>query len=441
MLWLLIGYMFLFIHRPFEVWPVLGTFHVERIYMLGTLLAVAGLARKKWLPNRMHRAFGALGLAVLVAWVASPWVSFPNSEHIVEDYFKIFVFYGLLVSVVHTERDLKKLLAGLLAVMGLYLAHSLREYVNGRHVFAMGIRRMIGVDTTMGDPNSFGGTIVYVLPLAAAFWMDPGSRRWRWFLGGYVTLSLVCVGLTGSRSSLLGVVVGTLVLVFRSRYRARMAVLALMLTPLLWSVLPPALQTRFETIVDPSVGPRNAQESAEGRIAGLQRGLQLWEANPLTGCGPGAWRPATGQFAGKPWRLMLEAHNLYGQTIGELGSVGGLAMIAVLAGFWSNLRWIKRTYQLHPEWGEDFLYRVAQAIGLGILLLLFLGNFSHNLYRYHWLWFGGFLIITRHCVEQRLHEMAWVEAQRLSYESEPAAEEGPWTEDDSHARVPAEIWG
>ena len=27
MVWLLLGYMFLFIHRPFEVWPVLGTFH------------------------------------------------------------------------------------------------------------------------------------------------------------------------------------------------------------------------------------------------------------------------------------------------------------------------------------------------------------------------------------------------------------------------------
>ena len=41
MLWILIGYMFLFIHRPFEIWPALGTLHIERLYMLGTLLAVA----------------------------------------------------------------------------------------------------------------------------------------------------------------------------------------------------------------------------------------------------------------------------------------------------------------------------------------------------------------------------------------------------------------
>ena len=35
--WMLIGYMFLFIHRPFEVWPWLGELHVERLYMLLTL--------------------------------------------------------------------------------------------------------------------------------------------------------------------------------------------------------------------------------------------------------------------------------------------------------------------------------------------------------------------------------------------------------------------
>ena len=38
MVWLLIGYMFLFIDRPFEVWPILGDIHLERAYMLFTML-------------------------------------------------------------------------------------------------------------------------------------------------------------------------------------------------------------------------------------------------------------------------------------------------------------------------------------------------------------------------------------------------------------------
>ena len=37
MIYLLIGYMWLYIHRPFEVWPLVGTIHLERVYVLITL--------------------------------------------------------------------------------------------------------------------------------------------------------------------------------------------------------------------------------------------------------------------------------------------------------------------------------------------------------------------------------------------------------------------
>jgi hypothetical protein len=426
MLWLLIGYMFLFIHRPFEVWPSLGTFHLERIYMLGTLLIVAGMPGKKWLPNKQHLAFGALALTVLVCWLASPWSS--QGEGVVEDYFKILVFYGLLVVVVHDEHSLKRILAGLLAVMFVYLGHSFWEYWNGRHSWAMGIERLIGVDTTMGDANSFGGTIVYVLPFVIPFWLDPQSKKWRWLLAGYVALSVVCIGLTGSRSAFVGLVLGVLWVIARSRYRMRLGLLAVLATPFLWAALPSALQNRFETIIDPEVGPANAQTSAQGRIEGLLTGMKLWDESPVTGCGPGAWRPASGS--------KLESHNLYGQIIGELGSLGAIAFAAVLAGFWFNLRWIRKTYQMYPEWGRDFLFHVAQAISLGVILLLFEGNFSHNLYRYHWLWFGGFLIIVRHCVQERINAQAVAEPWSSWYEEEGSNESQPGTESFYQPAVP-----
>ena len=84
--------------------------------------------------------------------------------------------------------------------------------------------------------------------------------------------------------------------------------------PLAFVALPESLQTRFETIINPEVGPKNAQESGEGRLLGLTTGFSLWAANPLNGIGPGAWRPATGS--------KIESHNLYGQLIGELGTLG-----------------------------------------------------------------------------------------------------------------------
>jgi hypothetical protein len=84
-----------------------------------------------------------------------------------------------------------------------------------------------------------------------------------------------------------------------------------------------------------------------------------------------------------------------------MGLLGAVPFLAVLACFWVNLRGIRKAHRAHPEWGRDFLYHVGGAVGLAVFLLLFEGNFGHNLFRYSWLWYGGFLIIARHCVRER----------------------------------------
>ncbi len=399
MRWVLIGYMFLFIHRPFEVWPILGELHLERIYMIGALLALAAHGGKKWVPNGQHFAFLAFAVAVVACWVASPW--FDKGEETVENYFKVLAFYLMVVLVVHDEGGLRHLLLGFLAVMAVYMLHSLREYIGGRHVYRMSIKRLIGVDESMGDPNSFGATIVYALPFVVPFWLSRPSWYMRCFLIGYVTLSVVCIGLTGSRGSLITLIVCAAVIILRSRWRVPLLILAMLAAPALWAALPPSLQNRFETIIHPEVGPKNAIASGEGRLIGLETGLELFAKNPLTGIGPGAWRPATGS--------PIESHNLYGQVLGEMGGLGGVTFAVIVIGLWINVRAVRKAYRRHPEWERDFVYHVAGAVSLVVFLLLFEGNFGHNLFRYGWLWYGGFLVIARHCVRQRESEPVLVD--------------------------------
>jgi hypothetical protein len=393
MRWLLIGYMFLFIDRPFEVWPWLGELHLERVYMLFTLAVWLVYPHKRWLPNVLQAAYIAFALAVLGCWVMSPW-----SEHgqpVVEDWFKILVFYYLLVTTINDERGLRTITVGFLTVMGLYLAHSLREYLGGRHTYRMGIARMIGVDSTLGDPNSFGASIVFALPIVVAVWRSGiGGQTGKWLLAGYVGLSGLCVLLTGSRSSFLGLILCSLLVIAGSRHRLSALLGFVLLAPLAFVALPESLQTRFETIVNPDVGPANARESGHGRLEGLFTGLRLWEANPLTGVGPGAWRPAT--------RSKIESHNLYGQLMGELGLVGIIAFLSILAGFWANLRALRRLRRDYPQWERAIFFTLPGPVGIGIILLLFMGNFGHNLFRFTWLWYGGFLIIARHCAERHV---------------------------------------
>ncbi|HEX4613623.1 MAG TPA: O-antigen ligase family protein, partial [Urbifossiella sp.] len=265
------------------------------------------------------------------------------------------------------------------------------------------------------DPNSFGASIIYALPIVAAVWQSGiGGRLGKVALTGYVGLSSLCILLTGSRGSLVGLGVWFAIIVWGTRYRTLAALALAIAAPLAFIALPESLQTRFETIVNPEVGPRNAQESGEGRIVGFLTGLELWAANPLTGVGPGVWRPATGSA--------IESHNLYGQIMGETGTAGVVSFLAIIGCYWANLRAVKRIRKALPGQENDLVFTLPRAIGVAVFLLLFMGAAGHNLFRFTWLWFGGFLIIARHCAARRL--AAW--------EPEPEWEEEAEIELDSH---------
>ncbi|MGL4424087.1 MAG: O-antigen ligase family protein, partial [Gemmataceae bacterium] len=305
-------------------------------------------------------------------------------------------------------------------VMGIYLSHSLREYVGGRHTYRMGIARMIGVDSTLGDPNSFGASIVYALPFAVAVWRGiPLSRLGRYLVLSYFALSVLCILLTGSRGSLVGLMAWGTVYLFRVRRGWVWLMVACCVAPVGFFALPESLQNRFETIIDSDAGPASAKASGDGRLLGFLNGFELLARSPISGVGPGAWRPATGSS--------VESHNLYGQVTGETGLAGMLGLMLIVLGYLINGRFFRKDRAADPRQHGTFLHEVAIAAGTGLFLLLFIGNFGHNLFRFTWLWYGGFLIIARHCREQQwLVEEPIVEEDLEEDYEEDAIPEG-WT--------------
>jgi O-antigen ligase len=411
--------MWLFIHRPFEVWPVWGELRIERLYMIFTLVYWLTMVPKRWPRNPLHAAFALFGLVLATAWLTSEYRELGAKT--VEDWFKIIIFYVLVVTTVRGERELTQLIVMYLAVLGLYMAHSLWEYHCGRHQYTMGTVRMLGIDLTYGDPNTFAATIVYSLPLAIVVW--PLCRRgwqsglvvvdwptfihsltqlcrrglWQGLLVGYVVLSATCVLLTSSRSGFVGLcfLVGAAALL--SKRRKTWILLLAVAAPLVWRCLPEDRQNRFLTLIDPSYGPANAQESAEGRAKGWHDGVRLCRANPTFGVGPGAFGTATGGG--------FESHHLYGQILGELGAMGALAFAAILASFAANGWATYRRCRQWPEHRGEMPVRVIWGTSLTVVLMLLLGFAGHNLYRYTWLWFGAFQVIALDCMKQQEHDV------------------------------------
>src|SRR4051794_16703216 len=115
MIWLLGGYIWLFVHRPFEVWYALGEIQLERGYMLFMMLVWLVQPNKGFTPNRIHVAVVAFSFALLAAWVMSPYGSQPGPMDTVETYAKIAVFYVMVVTTVRQASQLRLLVLLFLA--------------------------------------------------------------------------------------------------------------------------------------------------------------------------------------------------------------------------------------------------------------------------------------------------------------------------------------
>src|SRR5665213_2568282 len=98
MIWLLGGYMWMYVHRPFEIYPLLGAIQFERGYMLVMLLVWLVSPNKGLAGNRIHAAVAFFSFGLLLTWVMSPYADEPSCALTVENFAKVAVFYVLVVT-------------------------------------------------------------------------------------------------------------------------------------------------------------------------------------------------------------------------------------------------------------------------------------------------------------------------------------------------------
>ena len=389
MIWILIGYMWLFIHRPFEIWPVLATFRIERVYMIFAIGCWLVSGPKLTGGNRLHRYFVAFILVMLTSWLVSPYQAAGGAT--VENYLKYAVFYVLVVTSVRNEQDLRTILAGYVCVMTLFMLHTLREYFCGNVWYAQGIMRLRAPGSTFSDYNDFAGLVVMSLPFAWVLWHEWTGRWKRAMLLGYFGMSGYCVMLTASRMGMCGFVLAGLLASLASPKRWRLLALYALLLAAAWTVLPEKHKNRYLTIVDPSYGPATAVGSAGNwRYSGFEQGLGLFQEQPLLGFGP----QSTGQVTGTG----AMPHNLYGQLLGELGIAGAIAFSLIVLGVAQNALEARRIARGQSVPEHTLPWRIVVAASAAFLLLLSMGWGFNFLFWHVWLWFGAFQVIALHCL-------------------------------------------
>jgi O-antigen ligase len=411
-LWMAAFYMALFIIRPWEVlFPSWEVFHPERSYAICMLTAVF-FAKEKyfqmtWQTVTVLIFFAAITTCSLFAIDSSlAWDPFYQ-------YLSLVIFFFVLILIIRTPYELNFIVLSYVAIMFVYLAKALWEFfVNGQHRYDMGVIRLEGIENTFRGPNDLAMSIVVSLPFAVFLWKNRASIaetwpaswqiRLKWGLLIYGAMAVTAIILTNSRSGMLGFVVFIAVLMFSGSgflKKIKYLVAGALVLALIWALMPAENKGRMSTIWSPEEGPSNAQVSAEGRIEGYKAGMAMFRRYPFTGVGVGnfiAYRvPNVDGIA-------LQAHNLEGQLLGEMGLVGCFTFLLMVGATFGNARRIIRYAGNQTNGALLCLSDLARTSRLSLLLLIFLGTFGHNLYRFNWLWIAAFCVLALRFTRERL---------------------------------------
>lgn len=266
-------------------------------------------------------------------------------------YISFFFFFLITVALVDSLSRLRTALLCSVGAMTLASLYVIREF-----------QKSGGTETRpgwiAGDSNYFALCTLLVLPLAFYFLRLKGPRWERWLCGVSLLIMLLAFTLASSRGGLLGLSIGTLLVVARSKHRVRDAlVIAVLVAPLM--IFSPS--SPVKRLLHPTVSEEGAVDIREGY---WRAGLKMIRTYPFAGVGLGKFAYALDAYADSSLDSRGLAHNTYIEYAAELG-IPALATYLALIGamLWSLEKIRRRARRI----GHGLLTSAAEAAQAGIL--------------------------------------------------------------------------
>lgn len=391
-------YMFIFFFNPQEWTSVQVPYEkVIALVVIVTLIINITFKEKKFELYPMDKAF----LAFLAVCFIS--IMFAGDLQLAWDsffkFFKVFLVYVFASRIANTPKRLQ-------AVVWLYIMSLIftavtvtgNFYITGGEL-NMGIHRAGGIGEGGEDPNSIANTLVIGIPFIFFLFKYYKGKFVRTVFVSLLLLSIWTIVLTGSRGGMIGVIVVTFLLALSTRYKVVTSFIAVMFLGVIIIAMPDEYKTRFETVFSVYGGhdTTGAAESAQGRVEGLIKGFVFLSQRPLFGVGIGNFKWQNRVQYGK-W---LDAHNLLGKLMGELGIAGLISFGFFIYLMVASIQTIKYNYHKY-KWKEDFNWYVVEGITYALIIMLYQGLISHNLFRSNWYIFACYLVIIATIINKRL---------------------------------------
>ncbi len=335
----------------------------QNLFILAALIWIADQVRRK----RCDVARTPMDVG-FVAYFAAELISLPFSTNLPQSliYLRRFLLIGMVYLMGAAIRDWRWLRRALWAFLGgaaLYSIWGLAFFIRHPDLRVRHIHNSI----------TAGGITFLAAGLALSLCFAPGKREWKWLCGGTALLASLCLFLTNTRGSMLGLLAAASVLLAVRRPRLLLALPVVI--ALAYATVPSSQKERIRGFFDPN------WESNRNRLTWWKTGLEIFRDHPIVGIGDVGtekmyvrYRPnAGGKIAG-------HMHNNFLHIAVTLGTIG-------LAGFsfmlWRVFQFLWRAYRAAHD-------PLASSLSLGAFAL-FLGFNVNGLFEWN---FGDQEVVT-----------------------------------------------
>lgn len=319
--------------------------------------------------NRVNLYLACFVMCVFLSYAVA-WDHQYSWDNAVYLFIKVLFLYAMLLPALSCEQDLKIFVWGFV-LMFAYLAYEpFYGFITGtggsQHMYGTNYISEAGI---LAGHVALANNMNQMIPIA--FFLAMSVRKKRSKILAIIPLLIFIVVLvgSGSRGGVVGFFVFCSLVVFFSENRRRNAVVVGMAVVLLFAV--------SSTIT--STASRINRDQTEGRLSGITHGIGILSKGNILGVGPGCFLFARGKY----FHFTMEAHNIYGQMIGDLGIPGTVAWFFLVRQIFLNIIASKQKLKsLSRE--NDFLYKLAMGLQISLIVRLFISLGSHGLYFFYW---------------------------------------------------------
>ena len=318
-----------------------------------------------------------VGFSYIVA-IDQEWSWFYAVYH----YIKVLILYVMVILTVNEERDLKIFTWGIVMVYVYMTYEPLYGYLYG----VGGSQHMYGTVYTT-DTGILSGHVALannmnqMIPIVLFLMISQKKKIGK--IVAFLAMLAFLLSLIASQSR--GGFVGFIAL-------AGLTVLYLRANKKLLAVAIPGIIAVFllsATLV--YTGSRIKSGAIEGRLLGLAHGIEMIRIKyHIFGVGPGCFQKARSQYFG----YTMDAHNLYGEVVGELGIPGSIIWALLIWNIYKNLKYARERENVAKEGVTDrCLFYLSTGYMVSFMVRLFLGMGSHGLYFFYWYIIGAISIM------------------------------------------------